>query len=282
MRRSAAEGGLSIPAPEKVEILVLLSADADHTIGEAAQKSLQTMRPEELVPVLSDATAPVAVLDFASNHLIFGRKDIVDALLANTALTPALREWIHQAQSFEKEAAAVAASEPAPAPPPAQPSPTEAAVPGDDKKERVTLLQRVSRMTSAEKIKTALTGNQEERLLLIRDSNKVVSRAVLQSPKISDMEIENVAGMKNVTEEVLRLIAMNRKFIKSYNIVRSLINNPRLPIDVGLPLLNRLNERDLKGLMLNKNVAEVIRSMAIKLIKLKEEASKPKLPGKKH
>jgi hypothetical protein len=96
------------------------------------------------------------------------------------------------------------------------------------------------------------------------------------------MEIENMAGMKNVTEEVLRLIAMNRKFAKSYNIVRSLINNPRCPIDVGLPLLNRLNERDLKGLTLNKNVAEVIRGMATKIIKVKEEASKPKTPGKKH
>jgi hypothetical protein len=105
---------------------------------------------------------------------------------------------------------------------------------------------------------------------------------VLQSPKISDMEIENIASMKNVTEEVLRLIAMNRKFAKSYNVVRALINNPRLPIDVGLPLINRLNERDLKGLGLNKNVAEVIRGMAAKIIKMKEEASKPKLPGKKH
>jgi len=105
---------------------------------------------------------------------------------------------------------------------------------------------------------------------------------VLQSPKISDLEIENIASMKNVTEEVLRLISTNRKFAKSYSVIRSLINNPRLPIDVGLPLLNRLNERDLKGLTLNKNIAEVIRSMATKQIKQKEEANKPKLPGKKH
>jgi hypothetical protein len=259
-----------------VEILVLLAADADHTVGEAAQQTLQAMKPEEIVPVFSSAETPAAVLEFASNHLIFGRKEIADALLVNTALAPALRDWINQAIAFEHEAALAAAAEPPPAPT------VEAAPPGEEKKERITLLQRVARMTSAEKIKTALTGNQEERLLLIRDSNKVVARAVLQSPKISDMEIENVAGMKNVTEEVLRLIAMSRKFMKSYNIVRSLINNPRCPIDVGLPLLNRLNERDLKGLTLNKNVAEVIRGMATKIIKVKEEASKPKTPGKKH
>lgn len=153
---------------------------------------------------------------------------------------------------------------------------------GEEEKKRETLLQRIGRMTTAQKIKAALTGNQEERLLLIRDSNKVVARAVLQSPKISDMEIESMASMKNVTEEVLRLIATNRKFMKSYGVVRQLVNNPRTPIDVSLPMLNRLNERDLKGAMLNKNIPEVIRGMAIKLVKQKEEASKPKLPGKGH
>jgi len=153
---------------------------------------------------------------------------------------------------------------------------------GEEENKRETLLQRIGRMTTAQKIKTALTGNQDERLALIRDSNKVVARAVLQSPKVSDMEIENIASMKNVTEEVLRLIAMNRKFMKTYAVMRQLVNNPRTPIDVSMPMLNRLNERDLKGIMLNKNIPEVIRSMAVKIVKQKEEANKPKLPGKKH
>jgi len=76
---------------------------------------------------------------------------------------------------------------------------------------------------------------------------------------------------------VLRLISTNRKFMKSYAVVRQLINNPRSPIDVGLHLLNRLNDRDLKGLLLNKNVAEVVRGMALKMIKQKADANKPKL-----
>ncbi len=62
-------------------------------------------------------------------------------------------------------------------------------------------------------------GSQEERSILIRDSNKIVSRAVLQSPKLSDQEIESIAMMKNVSDEVLRLVAMNRKFIRSYAVV---------------------------------------------------------------
>ncbi len=147
-------------------------------------------------------------------------------------------------------------------------------------KERQTLIQKLNAMTVVEKIKAALTGNLETRTILIRDSNKMITRAVLQSPKISDTEAESYAAAKNVNEEVLRLIAVNRKFMKSYVVMRALINNPRAPIDITMPLVNRLIDRDLKGLSLNRNVPEVIRTLAIKTIKQKEEASKPKLPGK--
>ncbi len=147
-------------------------------------------------------------------------------------------------------------------------------------KDRETLIEKVNRMSVVEKIKAALTGNMETRSLLIRDSNKMISRAVLQSPKISETEAESYAAAKNVSEEVLRLIAMNRKFRKAYVVVRALVNNPRAPVDITMPLIARLNDRDLKGLSLNHNVPEVARSMAIKAIKQKEDASKPKLPGR--
>jgi hypothetical protein len=147
-------------------------------------------------------------------------------------------------------------------------------------KDRETLIEKINRMSVVEKIKAALTGNMETRAILIRDSNKIISRAVLQSPKISETEAETYAAAKNVSEEVLRLIASNRKFMKSYVVVRALVNNPRAPIDVTMRLLPRVNDRDLKGLALNHNVPEVIRGMAIKTIKQKEEATKPKLPGK--
>jgi len=222
--------------------------------------------------VLSNPATPLEVLDFAVNHMIAGRKELAGALLQNLALPDDLREWVKQATVLEQQATLVA---PTPAPAPAEQAP------GAEKtQERVTLMQRIGRMSAAEKIKTALTGNQEERLLLIRDSNKIVARAVLQSPKVSDQEIENIASMTSVTEEVLRLIATSRKFMKSYAVMRQLVNNPRSPIDVTLRMLNRMNERDLKGLMLNKNVAEVLRSMALKMVKQREEATKPKLPAR--
>jgi hypothetical protein len=144
-------------------------------------------------------------------------------------------------------------------------------------KDRETLIEKIGRMTVVEKIKAAMTGNMETRVLLIRDSNKIISRAVLQSPKISETEAESYAAAKNVSEEVLRLIAQNRKYMKTYTVMRALVNNPRAPIDVTMPLLIRMNERDLKGLTLNRNVPDVIRSLATKMIKQREDAGKVKL-----
>jgi hypothetical protein len=146
--------------------------------------------------------------------------------------------------------------------------------------DRETLIQKIARMAVVQKIKAALTGNLETRSLLIRDANKLVSRAVLQSPRISETEAESYAAAKNVSEEVLRLIAANRKFMKMYVVMRALANNPRAPIDITLPLLPRLNPKDLKGLSQNRNIPDVIRSMGLKLMKQKEDALKPKLGGK--
>ena len=147
-------------------------------------------------------------------------------------------------------------------------------------REAETLIERIGRMTVVEKMRAALTGNLETRSVLIRDSAKIVARAVLQSPRVTEAEIEGYAAAKNVTEDVLRLIAANRKFMKSYVVVRALVNNPRVPIDVTLHLVTRLSIKDLKGLSLNRNVPDVIRTTALKTIKQNDEANRPRLPGK--
>ena len=80
--------------------------------------------------------------------------------------------------------------------------------------------------------------------------------------------------MKNVQESVLRTIAAKRKFMKLYPVIRSLVNNPRTPIDVGLPLLNHLLLMDLKSLSITKNVGDLLRKMALKLFKDRSETKK--------
>jgi hypothetical protein len=134
-----------------------------------------------------------------------------------------------------------------------------------DQMKRTTLLQRLMRMTVVERVHLALKGSREERLALIRDPCKVVQRAVLQSAKITDREIEAYAAMTILSEEVLRIIGSNRKYRKNYPVVKNLLNNPKTPLDVSLHLLPSITAQDLNLLCTNKNIPDTLRTMALRL-----------------
>jgi hypothetical protein len=139
-----------------------------------------------------------------------------------------------------------------------------------DAGKRQTLLQRLAKMSVSERVQFAFKGGSEARRTLIRDSNKVVQRAVLQSPRLTDQEVESFAAMSSLTDEILRLIAGNRAFRKNYTIIRNLMNNSKTPLDVTLHMLPSLNAVDLKKLSNNKNVPETLRTSATKLIRTRQ------------
>ena len=112
----------------------------------------------------------------------------------------------------------------------------------------------------------AMKGTREERSILIRDPNKLVSTAVLSSPKINESEVESIAKMANVSEEILRLVAMSRAWTKSYSIVHALARNPKTPVAISMNLLSRLVDKDLRMLSTNRNVPEILRVTARKKI----------------
>ena len=134
-----------------------------------------------------------------------------------------------------------------------------------DQHKRQTLIQKLMHMNVVERVRLALKGNREERLALIRDPCKVVQRSVLQSPQLSDKEVEAFAAMANLSGEVLRHIALRKSFLRNYAVVRNLVNNPKTPLDVSLHLLPNLTAQDLKMLTTNKNIGDTLRAMALKL-----------------
>ncbi|HEV2298527.1 MAG TPA: hypothetical protein VGR72_08420 [Candidatus Acidoferrales bacterium] len=139
---------------------------------------------------------------------------------------------------------------------------------------RKTLIQRLAKMNVVQRIQLALLGGREERIALIRDPNKVVQRAVLQSPRLTESEVESFAAMTVLSVEILRQISINRLWMKNYSIVRNLTTNSKTPLDISLHMLPRLNPRDLKILGTNKNVPETLRTMAAKMSVKRESAHK--------
>ncbi len=140
--------------------------------------------------------------------------------------------------------------------------------------QRGSALQKISRLDVKGRIQLAMKGSKEERSILVRDGTKVVALAVLESPKITDSEVERYANQKNVLEALLRGIPLKRRFMKHYGIVRNLVSNPRTPLDVSLTLMKNLLVHDLKNLSANKEVSDTVRKLATKMFKQKKDASK--------
>ena len=136
---------------------------------------------------------------------------------------------------------------------------------GEVSTERISLIRRVMYMNTRARMKLAVKGDREARGILIRDSNKIVSSAVINNPRITDHEVENIAAMRTVADEVLRLIALNRTWARSYSIIHNLARNPRTPIPTVINILPRIRTKDLKNLSLNRNVSEAVRRQALRL-----------------
>jgi hypothetical protein len=126
----------------------------------------------------------------------------------------------------------------------------------------LTLLQEINQMSISERIKLAFSGSRTHRMILIKDPNKMVSMAVMESPKITLDEILLVARNKSIAGEIVGKVARNREWIKNYNIMLELVQNPKTPVKEALGFIKKLHARDLKQLARNKNINPVVRQLA--------------------
>ena len=140
---------------------------------------------------------------------------------------------------------------------------------GDASPERISLIRRIMFMTVKDRVKLAVKGDREARGILIRDSNKIVATGVIHNPRLTDQEVENIATMRTVAEEVLRLIGMNRAWARSYPIIHNLVRNPRCPMATAVHILPRIRTKDLQSIGTNRNVSEAVRRQAYRLSEMR-------------
>ena len=226
MRVLAAQGALSAAAPEQLALLMLLSDDSDSEIAPLAEATLRTLPQEPLRAFLARQDTP------ADMRAFFAARGIEPAGVPAADLTQPLIETDDEG---EEEL---------------QGSP-----------EAPMLL---AGLPIKKKIKLAFKGTREQRAQLIRDPNKLVAAAVLSSPKLTDAEVESFAKMANVTEEVLRVIGTKRGWVKNYGVALGLVRNAKTPLAMSMQLLARISERDIKLLVVDRNVPEALRLAARK------------------
>lgn len=135
--------------------------------------------------------------------------------------------------------------------------------------ERLNLYTAIQSMTVMMKVKLARMGGKEARTLLLRDRNKIVCTAVIMSPKITETEVVAISKNRSAPEDVLRLIANNRDWTKTYQVKLALTGNPKTPQAAAMKFLNYLQDRDLKNLMKSRDVPSVISTQARKTLEKK-------------
>jgi len=131
--------------------------------------------------------------------------------------------------------------------------------------DRISMINRILKMGMKDRVKLAMKGDREARNILIRDPNRIVAQAVVQNPKITENEVEKVASMRSVPEDVLRLIAINRNWARNYQIMHKLAQNPRTPMANVMSILTRLQLRDLLAMSKNRNISDAVRKQALRL-----------------
>jgi hypothetical protein len=235
VRLLAAQGGLAPRAHEQVSILVLLLDDTDSEIRQAAESTLGRIPGAVLSGFLARSDVPVAMREFFAGRGVFP---------AETA-TPA--------EDVDQPLIEAGATEDAPA-----------AEAEEEEEDRQSLMQKLSRMSFPDRLKAASKGSREMRAILIRDPNKMIAAAVMSSPKLTDAEVEGIARMASVSEDVLRIIGANRAWMKKYKIFAALTRNPKTPVALSMNIIARLNPKDMATLAVDRNVPEAVRIAARK------------------
>jgi len=228
VRLLAAQGEISPRPLEQLALLAVLTSDNDTHIRQVAEETLSRIPDHVVAGVIGGSDVPKALVEFFMNR----------GIAAASAPTGDIPETLVDADLAEYGADA------------------------SSEEEKLSLLAKLAAMGVPEKVKAAMKGSREMRAVLIRDPNKMVSRAVLSSPKLSDAEVEVFARMGSVSEDVLRTIAQSRAWTKSYLVVAALVKNSKTPVTLSMMLLNRLSAKDLKALVTNRNIPEALRLSA--------------------
>ncbi len=129
-----------------------------------------------------------------------------------------------------------------------------------------SLFAQIATMGIAERIKLALRGNKDARMILIRDTNKLVRRLVLMNPRVGDGEIIAVARNRSADDELLRMIADKREWIRNYQVRQALVTNPKTPLPIALRHINSMTDNDMRQLAKSRNVPQAVAVQARRII----------------
>jgi len=289
VKMEAARGSLPFAGKDLVTCLFFLLHGADGEIRRTARKTLEGLPSSVVRPLVGDPGLQPQLLDFIG-RLRLDDPVVMEPLLANPSLPPATLEFVaaraggkvldllvaneQRRQENPRIVAAVVDNPRAPVELKSRlaggEEGGEEGAEADDgaaeEDENLSKYQQSIEMVVAEKIKMAMTGDKEWRTIFLKDANKMVSTAALRNPRITEGEVLAVAKNRSSNEELIRLINLNREWVKNYEIKKALIYHPKTPLPKALRYMNILGEKDLRALARSRGVSRVLVNNARRLL----------------
>lgn len=127
---------------------------------------------------------------------------------------------------------------------------------------RNSLQAFLAKLSVPQKVELAGKGNREVRTLLSRDPSSMVARAVINSPRLSEVDILSYVASPLTNDEILRTIAENKTWSRNQRVIVLIVSNPRTPTAVAMRFLGHLAVGELNILARNRNVSVVVRNEA--------------------
>ena len=308
VRLAAARGALPMSGHNLVTVLFIFYHGENQELKDEALGTLKTLPTQILLSALSQEELHPSIIDLivklryqdavvmgaVLSHRMVGiksllflaensRGDVLDALshndeilLKTDVLRTAIINNIHADKVMKLRLGWI---EPAvkPEPKPVDKSQSDSDTPAEDDEteeeveaEGLSKYQSLQNMTVSEKIKMALTGDKEWRTLLIRESNKLVNTAVLNNPRISEGEVLNVAKSRSSSEEMIRIIVLNRDWVKLYDMKKALAVHPRTPLQKAMRYMTFLSEKDIRELAKSREIGQAIVNNAKRMLMTKK------------
>jgi hypothetical protein len=262
----AVHGEAELLSAEVPVVLYFLSRDPDPEIRNAAVSGLQGLSEQILVEICSDVSVHPRILQLLAR--LHGKNPIVAEIIS---LNPAADEETlclladYCLQSSKDTDTSSGLDEGSPEDDESEENSGEE--PEDDADEVFkSTYQLAMEMGVSEKIKMALTGDKEWRMLLVKDKNKLVSGSVIKNPRITDGEVLIITKCQLNNDDILREICNNKEWTKNYQIRKSLVENSKAPIHHTLRFLSGLTSKDLGLLAKSKNVSSIIATQARRLL----------------
>jgi hypothetical protein len=127
---------------------------------------------------------------------------------------------------------------------------------------------RLRGLSVADQLKVARGPDANARIVLERIYGKTVWDPILRNPRVTMPEVIRISRMHSLPQPLVELVCANAAWLKSPQVRRALLANPRLPLDLAGKVLRAVPRHELRLIPQQTAYSSMVREAARRLLGL--------------